>query len=139
VFSRWVFVEWIFVDPSWCHRQILICSGSFRSFETGSGCLRRVSGSSVVFTGDVWPLIVVFMVVSGFCGIFCQLLSCPTTFQSICGVLRRDLVSPTSFRQVSGELLETKVSVWLQVFCLVFQTVQFSIFLVKKEKEKGNV
>jgi hypothetical protein len=43
---------------------------------------------------------------------------------------------PASFRQGSGELLETKVSVWLQVFCLVFQTVQFSVFLVKKKKRK---
>jgi len=62
--------------------------------------------------------------------IFHQLLSCPATFQAICGVLRRDLVVPASFRQVSGELLEMKVSVWLQVFRLVFQTVQFSVFLV---------
>jgi len=87
-----------------------------------------------VFTGDVWPLIVVFMVVSGFCGIFRKLLSCPATFQLICGVLRQDLVSPTSFRQVSGELFGD------EGLRLVFQTVQFSFFLVKKkEKEKGIV
>jgi hypothetical protein len=51
-----------------------------------------------VFIGDVWPLMVVFMVVKGFCGIFRELLSCPVTFQAICGVLRRDLVVPASFR-----------------------------------------
>jgi hypothetical protein len=96
--SQWVFVDWLFVDPSWCPRQVLIRSGSFRSFEAASGYLHRVSSGSVVFIGDVQPLMVVFMVVSSFCGIFCQLLSCPATFLAICGVLRRDLVVPAYFQ-----------------------------------------
>jgi len=66
VFSRWVFVDWLFVDPSWCHRQVLICSDSFRSFEAASGCLRRVSGGSVVFTGDLWQLMVFSWLLAAF-------------------------------------------------------------------------
>jgi hypothetical protein len=57
-------------------------------------------------------------------------------FQAICGVLRRDLVLPASFWQVSGELLETEVSVWLQVYISFgFSNRSVQCFLGQKKKK----